>query len=127
MWLDAAHTVKQRVQWYFVPEDRPWLPFWHSFGSSIWLSDPFDEDVVGEDVTGHTWVDGSPPGRYTGRHFCGDISWWQNGVPTAACVLQPVTSRGESICCGPFAGAYSCAYTGVFEGEGEGVLALLLI
>jgi hypothetical protein len=69
------------IQWYFVDEGTPPLPFGSAFTSNVWMDTPETDQSIGE-VAGapRVWADGSPPFPVAGNgHFCGTEEDFQLG------------------------------------------------
>ena len=93
---DAVVTL----QWYFVPEDTPSLPFGTAFNSNAWMDTPETDQDIGE-VGGavRTWVPGAPPFPVAGDgHFCGTEQDFQEGGSIAN-INPPQNIFGGLVCC----------------------------
>lgn len=89
-------------RWQFLPDDRPFVPFPHVFGSSTWYSrDLWDTPVSVGEQRGHSQL--VRPTRLNPRLVggtpCGEERVWQ-GKATAADVGTPaVDAEGVPVCC----------------------------
>jgi hypothetical protein len=92
-----------RVVWYFVPDDRPFLPFASKFASRNWddaatdypagKTNPPDGDLttLGEIIGApRPWRDGSDPIHYPGTHPLGTPEQYTNGVKQLPFVYENV-------------------------------------
>jgi hypothetical protein len=79
-WPDRPDQVV-KVRWFRT--DKPFLPFYHSFGSLNWSNVKGSVDQgVGESADHpRTWNNGSVPYLYPGLSVCGSPGAWVNGVP----------------------------------------------
>lgn len=89
------------IQWYFVPDDRPVVPFEHAFGSRQYdLDEP--EPAIGERFEPRKWHGGQSPLPETRCGLCGDKTQWLEGLkstdPPAA--VWPGTNVPRC-CCRP--------------------------
>lgn len=53
--------VTAPMQWSFVTDKTPGMPFAHAFWSKTWDIDEIDDDDVGETAGPRTWKGGTPP------------------------------------------------------------------
>ena len=88
---------KVTLNWYPVPDHYPIFPYPHAFESNNYLQNYDIPTGIGEVKEPMRWTpDVFQP--YSGLNFCGDPSWYLNGVPDDAirfvqpcrlCVLPP--------------------------------------
>lgn len=129
------------VDWYFVDEETPFIPYPTPFHSRIW-----DNDIVGYQGIGEVYgaprvySKGFPIASVTGQGPpCGTADQWLNGQPAPPVVPVPVDVFGTPLCCnrkGPPFVIYSCTncpgpswtdYTLVCRGAGDGAYPLSLL
>lgn len=124
------------VQWYFVDDDTPFIPYSTPFRSLEWMPDnalgvynDLGEDYLAERV----WVNGENPGNAVGRagQLCGTADQWRNGQPLPPVVPTPVNAVGTPLCCGS-APVSDCPYypgpplqtvAVQYAGQGDGIFA----
>ena len=73
-----APDVEVPVQWYFVPEDTPWVPQPNAFNDSR-DNDYGFEPFIGQTRAWEAHYTGNF-GAWTGKKACGDADAWLNGV-----------------------------------------------
>jgi hypothetical protein len=108
MQFDAAGEIIRRVHWYFVPDDTPWFPYPHMFGSSVWMWQSMDVVGVGEywnsrrrQTNGKVpWPITPPP-----PELCTPASWYVDGCPSDAPMLRR-NALGQATCCLSDGGLY---------------------
>jgi hypothetical protein len=102
MQFDQAGTIIRRVRWYFVPEDTPWFPGPHMFGSNVWMWQSITPAGIGEYWNSkRKQTKGMVPWSITKPvRFCGQLDWYEDGVPTGTADLIRSPS-GQSQCCLP--------------------------
>lgn len=94
-------TAPVTVQWYFVPEGTPFLPFPTKFSSSVWDSDPKGDMGLGEVLgSARTWVNGKNPATGNGAGFCGTADQWLNGVSDVPDPPVDLDLYSQPLCCG---------------------------
>lgn len=94
---DSKKTRK--VIWYFVPDDRPVLPFGHSFGSRIYDHDEA-EPAIGERFKPVPWRGGQLPCPESSNGLCGTEEQWQNGLSIHDPVPRAWPGTNIARCCG---------------------------
>jgi hypothetical protein len=120
-------TKITEVQWYFVPEDGPWLGRSYSFGSLTWdKKDGIPEPSIGEVYHPQPYANGRPPYCVRPGGICGTVDQWINGalttdpvppdypdtqIPECCTCLCPVERGGNAI--GGTATAELALFTGV--------------
>lgn len=110
--------IESSVDWYFVDQTTPFLPFPTVFNSANWRNDKSLEPLLGE-VTGASrpWRNGLPPGLYTGNHFCGTAQQFRDGIPAPVPIDR--LTNGQPVCCGsPLPTAFHLGGL-LYEGAGE--------
>jgi hypothetical protein len=100
MQFDRAGELIIPVRWYFVPDDTPFLPFPHLFGSNNYQTQGIIDLGPGERWDSPRFYSkGAPPGPLLPTtEFCGPLDWWANGVPSTAPSL-PTNTLGQALCC----------------------------
>ena len=100
MVFDKEGTIKARIKWYFVPTDRPFLPFPNNFVSNNWVVDqPHVYDLGEAWDANRPYSKGSGPTQFYGMGPCGQISWWSEGVPTGTPRQVQPDTRVLPPCC----------------------------
>lgn len=92
------------VQWYFVDQGTPFVPYPNSFVSCNWDTDPKGRLVIGDQADlGRTWVNGArPPGiPNPPARPCGTAEQWLNGDAQPPAVPVPLSPEGVPLCCLP--------------------------
>jgi len=98
-YIRAAYTVDVRffrdspatsreIQWSFVPENTPGMPWAHAFGSRTWDLEEENEPLVGELDGPRSWRGGTPPFPLPivgplgidNMGICGTEEQWQRGA-----------------------------------------------
>lgn len=98
-YTDDPRTVT--VDWYFVDDETPFIPYWTPFGSANWrMTDQQWDDELGE-VCGapRTWRDGSKVGDAAGTNTCGTADQWRNGQPSPPAEPVDLDEFGTPECC----------------------------
>jgi hypothetical protein len=118
MWFDNEKTRGAWVTWYWAPEGSKPLSFPTLYTSETWDGVHWFCPGAGEDDQSNpVFYNGTAPGPFKGKSFCGKQEWFENGCPSDAPPL-PQNAQGLPKCC--FGrGAYSDAYSGgwdVFRG-----------
>lgn len=76
---DSDELVK--VEWYFVPDDTPEVPYAHPFGTRVWdKRNQEGEPDLGERFTNRTYRKGKKPYRFKGVGLCGTREQWERGA-----------------------------------------------
>lgn len=86
------------ILWHAAAPNAPVLPFAHKFGSRDFAY--FDEidTPVGEKADAErVWQNGAIPGIQQRVHVCGQLDWWQHGIPGPLAFQQRVA--GVCACC----------------------------
>jgi hypothetical protein len=87
------------VRWFFVPEDRPFLPPGNNFVSGTWDSDPKPSYYLGPQPDLPTaWADGSGDPGFNG-HICGTDEQWRFGEALPPVVPTLTDPAGFPLCC----------------------------
>jgi hypothetical protein len=94
---DLGQAVE--VVWYFVPWDRPTIPYAHPFGSRDW-DDFRGQLILGEVYDKRVWYDGADPHGLDGQGFCGSQKQWFQGASVADPVRALNPRTGQQCCCG---------------------------
>jgi hypothetical protein len=93
---DSPATTRQ-IQWSFVAEEKPGMPWAHAFGSRTWDIGEEPEPLVGEVDGPRNWRGGTPPYalpivgplRIDNLGLCGTEEQWQNG----ASIMDPIPAN----------------------------------
>jgi len=73
--------VETEIEWYFVPDGTPFLPFSHVIGCDNWQSDKFNWRGPGEvDFSPRPFVQGSTKPSALARNVCGSAEEWAEGL-----------------------------------------------
>lgn len=72
--------TRNKVIWYWVPDDRKFMPFGHSFGSRIYDRDELDEPTIGEQFSPVPWRGGQAPCPEPLKGLCGTEEEWERGL-----------------------------------------------
>jgi len=90
---DSPATTR-KIQWSFVPETTPPMPWGHAFGSRTWDLEEEEEPLIGEVNGPRDWRGGTPPYalpivgplRIDNLGICGTEEQWKNG----ASIVDPI-------------------------------------
>jgi len=93
---DSPATTRT-IQWSFVPEETPGMPWAHAFGSRTWDLGEEEEPLVGEVDGPRTWRGGTPPYplpivgqlKIDNLGICGTEEQWKNG----ASIMDPIPAN----------------------------------
>lgn len=89
------------VQWYFVPDDRPALPYPTAFASRIYDREDEIEPSIGERYSPVPWRGGLPPRAVSDGGLCGSALAWQYGVDYPFPPFSTFPGSGIPTCCNP--------------------------
>lgn len=87
------------VEWYFVPDDRPYLTFSHAFMSRLYERDEFEQEHLGERYAPHPWRGGTVPSIVPTGGLCGTVDQWQNGTKFGTPLPDVYPGTTVSKCC----------------------------
>lgn len=93
-------TKKTRVQWYFVPESRPTLPYPSAFGTRVWELEELDPDI-GELNEPRPWRGGLPPANVSTGGLCGSAEQWAHGCSSSDALPALYPGTLLPTCCAP--------------------------
>jgi len=82
-------SILTDVQWYFVPNDTPIIPFPIAFYSRVWEREDNLSPPIGEQNSPVPWKGGKSPGVTSTGGLCGSEAQWGIGSLTS----DPVPSR----------------------------------
>jgi len=92
--------LETEVEWYYVPETRPVLPYFTPFRSFDWVLRE-DQPILGEVAGTRSYFAGQVQDDLNGLGLCGSREQWEGG----ASVLDPIRAinptTGQPCCCGP--------------------------
>jgi len=106
---------ERKVIWYYVPEDREFMPWAHAFGSQLYHE--LDDALPGPgEKRPQAYYGGMVPAPYTDGGLCGNKEQWQYG-PFAGDPIPPTWGDSDiPRCCKPPIGAAGGLAIG---GEGQ--------
>lgn len=92
-------STQTPVEWYYVPDDRPAVPYGHPFGSADW-DKRGDPRLLGEVPGTATYYAGDHAQELLGLGICGSKEQWENG-PSILDDVRPINpTTGRQCCCG---------------------------
>jgi len=103
--------------WHFCAPGAIPVPYCHAFTSSVWDYDQTQVAQLGEQKPRGAWSRGNQLPQFQGRHFCGSIDAWRNGIPYADRPGLALDAQGVPLCCKPV--PYSAAIVGQCCGCGQ--------
>lgn len=92
-------SVEIPVEWYYVPEDRPVVPYAHPFVSSDG-DEPGIPRLLGEVPGTRSYYAGNHENDLLGQGLCGSKEQWENGPSLLDACLPTNPTTGRQCCCG---------------------------
>jgi len=92
-------SVEIPVEWYYVPEDRPHVPYAHPFVSSDG-DEPGIPRLLGEVPGTRSYYAGNHENDLLGQGLCGSKEQWENGPSILDSCLPTNPTTGRQCCCG---------------------------
>lgn len=90
----------RKVFWYFVPDDRPFMPFGSAFGSGLYDEVDIRQDQPGE-IGPREYYGGQPPCPSSASGLCGDQDQWTRGASIADPLPDVWPGTNLPKCCTP--------------------------
>lgn len=92
-------TIKTSVQWSFVPDTNPLMPWDHCFYSRIYERHELPPEAIGEQYHPHPWAGGKPPFPLSVGGPCGTEYQWQHGALSTDSVPGVWPGSQVPLCC----------------------------
>jgi hypothetical protein len=87
------------VEWYFVPDDRDVIPWWHSFGSRLYERRDEPQLPLGERYEPVPWRGGNVPHLVSTGGLCGTREQWESGAAVDDPLPAAWPGTNVSMCC----------------------------
>lgn len=93
-------SIEVPVEWYYVPDTRPAVPYGHPFISRDW-EDVTELELLGEVSGTRSYYNGNHADDLQGLGLCGSREQWERGASTLDPVRPINPTTGRQCCCGP--------------------------
>jgi hypothetical protein len=97
---DIQNGPLKTAVYYFVPRDRPVIPFATVFGIRNWEQQEIPAGI-GEEPGRGPYYRGTDTLGLTGDHFCGTEQQWLRGASPLDPLPDINPATGQPVCCGP--------------------------
>jgi len=87
------------VRWYYVPDDREFIPYPTPFCSRDWELELGDA-LLGEVASTRQWSQAPPTSELAGEGLCGSREQWERGCLTTDFIAPINPTTAQKCCCG---------------------------
>lgn len=92
--------IETEVEWYYVPENRPVLPYFTPFRSGDWVLRE-EQPILGEVAGTRKYFAGNVADDLDGLGLCGSRDQWENGCSILDDIRPINPTTLQPCCCGP--------------------------